>query len=118
MLLLKWEQDTIPSPLVSQSVSHLGNRWGLWETARLQFPMQAAGVVEALLTLMGQGMCVWGVGVHVPGELWAHHISLELLLYTCNVWFTWGKTHTHTHTHTQRRGLLLLSVHMPLWPLH
>lgn len=49
MLLLKWEQDTIPCLLVSQSVSHLGNQWGLWETARLQFPTQAAGVVEAVL---------------------------------------------------------------------
>ena len=64
MLLLKWEQDTIPS----QSVSHLGNRWGLWETARLQFPVLAAGVVEAMLTLVGQrevclggrGACTWG----------------------------------------------------------
>lgn len=40
------------------SVSHLGNRWGLWESANLQFPMQAAGVVEAMLTHGTKGHCV------------------------------------------------------------
>lgn len=53
MLLLKLEQDTIPSPLVSQSV--------IWETdgdcGRLpgsNSPLLDAGVVEAMLTLTGQ----------------------------------------------------------------
>lgn len=57
MLLLQREQDTIPSPAVSQSV--IWESGGLWETARLQFPMQAAGVVEAKLTLLGQRSCVF-----------------------------------------------------------
>lgn len=42
-------------------------------------------MVEAILTLMRHKSNVFeGVGVQVPGELWAHHISLEL-------------SHTHTH---------------------
>ena len=67
-------------------------------------------------------LCVCGVGVHVPGEAWTHHISLELLLYTHTMSGSHGATHTHTHTHThsntQKARLLFLSVHMPLWPAH
>lgn len=51
----------------SLSVSHsvIGETdWGFEETARLQFPMQAAGVVEAKLTHGTEGhcmcVCVWG----------------------------------------------------------
>lgn len=60
--------------------------------SRLQFPVQAAGVVKAMLTLLGHMSGVFGglgAGVQVPGECWARHISLELLhIHTCNVWFT------------------------------
>ncbi len=72
MLLLIWEQDTIPSLLVSQ-VSHWGNQWGLWETVRLQFPSQAAGVVEAMLTLMGQKSSLGGRGASTWGALGTSH---------------------------------------------
>ena len=100
MLLLQREQDTIPSRAVSQSV--------IWESGGIvgdcQAPIPHAGCRCGGGQAHAPGteeLCVCGVGVHVPGEAWTHHISLELLLYTHTMSGSHGATHTHTHTHTQ-----------------
>lgn len=88
MLQLKWEQGN------SLSVSHSV----IWETdgdcGKLLAPIPSAGCRcgEAILTLLGQEGSVWGVEVHVPGDLWTHHIR-------------------HTHTHTEAQAHLALCPH-------
>lgn len=104
----------------SQSVSHLGIR-GIVGDCQAPIPHAGCRCGGGQAHTPGtEELCVCGVGVHVPGEAWTHHISLELLLYTHTMSGSHGATHTHTYAHsnTQKARLLFLSVHMPLWPAH
>ena len=97
MSLLDWEQDNSLS--INQSV--------IWETDRDCERLRGSNSPCRLQVWWRPSTHSWdrkvvvyvcsGVGVHVPGELRARHISLELLLYTCNVWLMWSNTDAREH---------------------
>lgn len=99
MLLLKWEQDNSLS--VSQSV--------IWETDGDCGRLRGSNSPCRLQVWWRPCLYSWDrrVGVHVPGEFWAHHISLVLLLYTYTIRFTWSNPQTKN-----------TAPHVPLWPIH
>lgn len=75
LLALMKAGHTIHNSLpVRQSVSHLGNGRRSRDTARLQFPVQAAGVVEAMFTLLGHKSSMFGGrGASTWGSLGTSH---------------------------------------------
>jgi len=86
------------------SDSHLGNRWGLWETGRLQFPIQAAGVLRTF------------------SNSWD---SKGLYVFRRSTWGVLGfilDTETYSQARAQwlkhKRQRLSLSIRVPLWPVH
>lgn len=64
----------IPFPLVIES---FGKPMGIVGDCEAPIPHAGCRCGEAMLSLMGRegSERVWGPEVHVPGDLWAHHVT-------------------------------------------